>query len=82
MHSTVHVCWKKAARYLEIEERYSSCTEDRYILDPQEVVDMVDQNTILVCAILGSTYTGEYEDVKTLNTRDVLVFVNLTTPPR
>jgi glutamate decarboxylase len=73
MHSTVHVCWKKAASYLDIEERYTSC---QYTLDPQEAVALVDENTILVCAILGSTYTGEYEDVQTLN--DLLELKNAT----
>jgi glutamate decarboxylase len=27
----------------------------------------VDENTILVCAILGTTYTGEYEDIETIS---------------
>lgn len=67
MHSTVHVCWRKVASYLDIEERYSYCTEDHYTLDPHEAAALVDENTILVCAILGSTYTGEYEDIETLN---------------
>lgn len=67
MNAAVQVCWEKAARYLEVEERYWYCTEDKYSIDPQEAVELCDENTILVCAILGSTYTGEYEDVKTLN---------------
>lgn len=64
MNSAVQVCWEKAARYLEVEERYWYCTSDRYVIDPKAAVDLVDENTILVCAILGSTYTGEYEDVQ------------------
>lgn len=28
---------------------------------------MCDENTIGICAILGTTYTGEYEDVKAIN---------------
>ena len=28
---------------------------------------LVDENTILVCAILGTTYTGQYEDVKEMD---------------
>lgn len=67
MHSNVHVCWKKAALYLEIEERYCYSKEDHYMLDPTEAVSLVDSNTILVCAILGSTYTGEYDDIQALN---------------
>ena len=58
MNAAVQVCWEKAARYLEVEEKYWYCTNDRYTLDPKEAVDLVDENTILVCAILGSTYTG------------------------
>jgi len=36
-------------------------------MDPVKAVDMVDENTICVAAILGSTLTGEFEDVKQLN---------------
>jgi len=67
MNAAVQVCWEKAARYLEVEERYWYCKADQYIYDPQELVDLVDENTILVCSILGTTYTGQYEDVLTLN---------------
>ncbi|GJJ14075.1 hypothetical protein Clacol_008332 [Clathrus columnatus] len=67
MNSAVQVCWEKAARYLEVEERYWYCTADKYIIDPEEAVKLCDENTILVCAILGTTYTGEYEDVKAIN---------------
>lgn len=71
MNSAVQVCWEKAARYFEIEERYVFCTADRYVIDPVEAVDLVDENTIGICAIVGTTYTGEYEDVKAIN--DLLV---------
>lgn len=67
MNAAVQVCWEKAARYLEVEERYWFCSQDKYIIDPKEAVDLCDENTIMVCAILGSTYTGEYEDVQTLS---------------
>lgn len=36
-------------------------------MDPAKAVEMVDENTICVAAILGSTLTGEFEDVKLLN---------------
>lgn len=42
-------------------------SEGYYIMDPMKAVEMVDENTICVAAILGSTLTGEFEDVKTLN---------------
>jgi glutamate decarboxylase len=49
------VAWHKAIRYLEIEAREVDCTEDMLCMDPQKAADMVDENTIGVCAILGST---------------------------
>ncbi|KAF9516598.1 hypothetical protein BS47DRAFT_658820 [Hydnum rufescens UP504] len=67
MNAAVQVCWEKAARYLEVEERYWYCKPGQYVLDPKEAVELVDENTILVCAILGTTYTGQYEDVAGLN---------------
>ncbi|KAI9726357.1 MAG: hypothetical protein M1828_001631 [Chrysothrix sp. TS-e1954] len=67
MNAAVQVCWEKAARYFDVEEKYVYCTPERYVIDPKEAVDLVDENTIGICAILGTTYTGEYEDVKTMN---------------
>lgn len=75
MSSAVQVSWEKAARYLEIEERYVYCTADRFVIDPEETVSLVDENTIGICVILGSTYTGEYEDVKGVN--DLLISKNI-----
>ena len=51
MNSAVQVCWEKAARYFEIEEKYVYCTPDRYVIDPKEAVDLVDENTIGICAV-------------------------------
>ena len=53
MSSAVHVCWEKAARYLDVEEKFVYCTEDNFVMEPKEAVDLVDENTILVCALLG-----------------------------
>ncbi len=38
--------------------------EGRYIIGPEEVLKLCDENTIGVVAILGSTFTGQYEHVK------------------
>jgi len=67
MNAAVQVCWEKAARYLEVEEKYWYCRDNEFAANPQELVDLVDENTILVCAILGTTYTGQYEDVKEID---------------
>jgi len=78
MNSAVQVCWEKAARYFEVEERFVYCTEDRFVIDPKEAIELIDENTIGICAILGTTYTGEYEDIKAIN--DLLEEKNLDVP--
>ena len=78
MNSAVQVCWEKAARYFDVEEKFVYCTKDRYVIDPKEAVDLVDENTIGICSILGTTYTGEYEDTKAIN--DLLVERNIDCP--
>ena len=78
MNSAVQVCWEKAARYFDVEEKYVYCTKDRYVIDPEEAVNLVDENTIGICSILGTTYTGEYEDTKAIN--DLLVKKGIDCP--
>jgi glutamate decarboxylase len=53
MNSAVQVCWEKAARYFEVDERYVYCTEDRYVIDPEEAVSMVDENTVSLPFLLN-----------------------------
>lgn len=61
------VCWEKFARFFEVELKEVKLKEGYYIMDPVKAVEMVDENTICVAAILGSTLTGEFEGVKLLN---------------
>lgn len=71
------MCWEKFARYFEVELKEVKVTEGYYVMDPEKAVEMVDENTICVAAILGSTYNGEFEDVKLLN--DLLLEKNKQT---
>ncbi|CAG8484890.1 28918_t:CDS:10 [Dentiscutata erythropus] len=77
MAASVQVCWEKATRYFEIEENFVYLSEGTYVLQPEKAVELVDENTIGICAILGSTYTGHYEDVKAVN--DLLLVKNKKT---
>jgi glutamate decarboxylase len=63
----LQVCWEKFARYFEVELREVKLRDGYYVMDPEKAVEMVDENTICVAAILGSTLNGEFEDVKLLN---------------
>jgi len=53
MGANVQVCWEKAARYLDVTERYVFCTEAEFTMTPEKAVELVDENTIGICAILG-----------------------------
>jgi glutamate decarboxylase len=74
MGANVQVCWEKFARYFEVEPRYVPLAADRYVIGVEEAMAQVDENTIGVVAILGSTYTGEYEPAQELN--DAIVELN------
>jgi glutamate decarboxylase len=67
MGANVQVCWEKFARYFDVEPRYVPLTPTRFIVGVDEAMALVDENTIGVVGILGSTYTGEYEPIAALD---------------
>ncbi|KAK0531989.1 glutamate decarboxylase gad1 [Tilletia horrida] len=63
--SNAQVCIEKFARYFDVEGRLVPISEEsNYCLNPKLIESMVDENTIGVIVILGSTYTGHYEPVE------------------
>jgi glutamate decarboxylase len=67
MGANVQVCWEKFARYFDVEPRFVPLTPTRFIIGVDEAMALVDENTIGVVGILGSTYTGEYEPIAALD---------------
>ncbi|MEA2423025.1 MAG: glutamate decarboxylase, partial [Thermoleophilaceae bacterium] len=63
MGINVQVCWEKFCRYWDVEPRLVPMEGERYHLTTEEAVKHVDENTIGVVAILGSTFDGSYEPV-------------------
>jgi glutamate decarboxylase len=63
MGSNVQVCWEKFCRYWDVEPRMVPMEGERFHLDADSAVAAVDENTIGVVAILGSTFDGSYEPV-------------------
>lgn len=63
MGVNVQVCWEKFANYWDVEARLVPMAGDRLHLTAEEAVDLCDENTIGVVAILGSTFDGSYEPV-------------------
>ncbi|EJF65670.1 glutamate decarboxylase [Dichomitus squalens LYAD-421 SS1] len=65
MGANAQVALEKFARYFDVEMRLVPISEEsHYRLDPKRAMQYVDENTIGVYVILGSTYTGHYEPVK------------------
>ncbi|TWU29661.1 glutamate decarboxylase [Bythopirellula polymerisocia] len=67
MGNNVQVVWEKFARYWEVEPRYIEMEPGQYTITPEAVLNAVDENTICVVAILGVTYTGEFEPVEAIH---------------
>ena len=63
MGSNVQVVWEKFCRYFDVEPRYLPMAKGRYVITPEQVLDNVDEDTIGVVAILGTTFTGELEPI-------------------
>ena len=68
MGANAQVALEKFARYFEVEARILDVSEKSHFrLDPELVKKNIDENTIGVFVILGSTYTGHYEPVEEIS---------------
>ncbi|KAF9172385.1 hypothetical protein BGX20_005764 [Mortierella sp. AD010] len=65
MGANAQVALEKFARYFDVECRLIPVSkESHHCLDIKKAAEAVDENTIGVYVILGSTYTGHFEDVE------------------
>lgn len=67
MGINVQVCWEKFCRYWEVEPRFVPMEGNRFHLKATEAIKLIDENTIGVIAIMGSTFDGSYEPVQEIN---------------
>jgi glutamate decarboxylase len=67
----VHVVWEKFCRYFDVEPRIIPLQPDKYTIGPEDVAPHIDENTIGVAAVLGTTFTGHSDDIRGIN--DLLV---------
>ena len=68
MGTNTQVCWHKFARYWDVEAREVALDGNDVVTNPERAAAACDENTIGVVSILGSTFTGHYEDVLGLST--------------
>ena len=67
----VHVVWEKFCRYFDVEPRIVPLQPGKYTIGPEDVEPHIDENTIGVAAVLGTTFTGHKDDIGGIN--DLLV---------
>ncbi|HUI37659.1 MAG TPA: glutamate decarboxylase, partial [Gaiellaceae bacterium] len=63
----VHVVWEKFCRYFDVEPRIVPLQPGKYTIGPDDVAPLVDENTIGVAAVLGTTFTGHKDDIVGIN---------------
>jgi glutamate decarboxylase len=59
----VHVVWDKFCRYFDVEPRQVPLTRGRFTVGPDDLEPHIDENTIGVVAVAGTTFTGDCDDV-------------------
>ena len=67
MGTNTQVCWHKFVKYWDIETRDVPLEGNDKVMDAERAAAACDENTIGVVSILGSTFTGDYEDVEALS---------------
>ncbi|HMT05148.1 MAG: glutamate decarboxylase [Solirubrobacterales bacterium] len=60
----VHVVWDKFCRYFDVEPRQVNIPKGKTTVGPDELGPLIDENTIGVIAVVGTTFTGECDDVE------------------
>lgn len=71
MGNDVHLVWNKACVYFEIEQRLIPLHADQFTITAEQVMEKVDENTICVVGVLGTSYTFDYDPIEEIN--DALV---------
>jgi glutamate decarboxylase len=71
MGNDVHLVWNKACIYFEIEQRLIPLHPDLFTITPEAVMEEVNENTICVVGVLGTSYTFDYDPIEEIN--DALV---------
>ncbi|GME87830.1 unnamed protein product [[Candida] boidinii] len=67
MASCCQVALEKFARYFDVEERVIPVSSTELLLDYSKIKENCDENTIGIFVIVGSTYTGGFENVEKVN---------------
>lgn len=67
--SSYQICWEKFAVYNEVELKLIPYSEGIFELDIDKAMETIDDYTIGIVGLFGSTYTGRYDNIVELNNR-------------
>ena len=65
--SCFQAAWEKLFRYMDIEPRLVDPSIGEFTVDPEKVMDAIDDQTIGVVCIMGNHYGGQYDPVWEVN---------------
>ncbi len=71
MGADVHTVWEKFARYFDVELKLIPLREDLYTITAEDVAAEIDENTVAVGAVIGTTFTGQMDPISEIN--DMLI---------
>ena len=63
----VHTCWEKFTLYFDVEPRIVPLEPNCHILTAERVAPLVDENTIAVGCVLGTTFTGQIDEIEEID---------------
>ena len=67
MGADVHTVWEKFAKYFDVELRLIPLKKDNFVVDVKDIEKRIDENTICVGAVIGTTFTGQMDPVEDIN---------------
>jgi glutamate decarboxylase len=62
-----HVCWDKFARYFDVDAIRIPIDKNKRTITAEAVSKHIDENTICVGCVLGTTFTGEIDPINDIN---------------
>lgn len=67
MGADVHTVWEKFAKYFDVELRLIPLKNNKYVVDVKDIAKKIDENTICVGAVIGTTFTGQMDPIEEIN---------------
>jgi len=61
--TTFQACWEKAFRYFDIKPKFLTPVLNKLAINPEEIRNLIDDETMMVVGIMGNHYSGTYDPV-------------------